>query len=752
MTQSKQHITIQTYRLAIEGMRCAGCVSKVESALASVNGVEQASVNLVDRTALVKVDHAITAGILIEAIQAIGFDAHTLHGMENVAEQQAAEADHIRHLFGRFIAAALIGLPLFFNLFFHYLPTLTAAPLLWFVIGMITLVTMAYAGSHFYIAAWRAFRHHSASMDTLIATGTAAAWLYSMILVFWPEMVPNVVATMGRHAYFDAALIIIALINLGQALEVRARGKTSAAIRRLIGLQATHARVLRDDVEMDLALAEVVIGDLIRVRPGEKIPVDGELIEGDSMVDESMLTGEPMPVRKQPGDRVVGSTINSAGSFLYSAHHVGADTVLAHIIEMIKNAQASKPKIGRMVDQIAALFVPTVLILAVATALLWLNFGPEPRVSFALVAAMSVLIIACPCALGLATPISLIVGVGKAAEFGILIRKGNALERASKLTTIVLDKTGTVTAGKPAVTDILSSHPERVLQLAASLEVGSEHPLATAIIDQAKKEQLALLNCDSFLAIPGQGISGYVDGQQLLLGNRKLMMSHHLTINATLRHQFETVATEAKTAMLLACDGLILGIIAVADPLKETSITAIRAMQQQGLKVILLSGDNRQTAEAIAARVGITAVYAEVMPAEKEAKIAALQAAGEIVAMVGDGINDAPALARADVGFAIGTGTDVAIESADITLMRSSLDGVIIAIAISKATLRNIKQNLFGAFIYNSLGIPIAAGALYPFLGLMLNPMLAGLAMALSSVTVVSNANRLRLFQPEVKK
>jgi len=739
---------MQKVRLAIDGMSCAGCVSKVETSLNAVPGVHQASVNLVDRTALVPADESVSAADLITAVQGAGYDAHTLEGLENVAEQQATEEKHMRSLFARFLFAGLVGLPLFLNLFFHYLPAISANKFLWLGIGMITLAAMVVAGRHFYIGAWRAFSHHSATMDTLIATGTGTAWLYSMAIILWPQIVPEVVASMGRHAYFDAALIIIALINMGQALEVRARGKTSEAIRRLIGLQASSARVLRDGKEVDIPIAGVVPGDVVRVRPGEKIPVDGEVLEGSSTVDESMLTGEPMPVQKQAGSSVVGSTINVSGSFLYTARHVGSDTVLAHIIEMVKNAQASKPKIGRIVDKVAGVFVPTVLILSVLTALIWLNFGPEPRISFALVAAMTVLIIACPCALGLATPISLIVGVGKAAEFGILIRKGEALERASKLTTIVLDKTGTVTAGKPEVTDVLAEDRDGALRLAAGIESGSEHPLAAAIVAKAHGRDLSIPACKAFQAISGQGVNGQIDGHNILFGNTALMAVNDIAVDKERAGQMVTLAEQGKTPMLLASDGVLVGILAVADPIKEGSAEAIAQMQALGLKVVMLTGDNHKTAVAVAAQVGITDVFAEVMPEDKDAKVAELQATGEVVGMVGDGINDAPALSRADVGFAIGAGTDVAIESADITLMRSSLDGVVVAIEISKATLRNIKQNLFGAFVYNTLGIPVAAGLLYPLMGLMLNPMLAGAAMAMSSVTVVTNANRLHLFKP----
>lgn len=732
-------------RLNIEGMSCAGCVSKVEAALSRTPGVQQASVNLVDRTASISGDD-LEADALISAIQGAGYDASVAGAAEGVEEQRDKEAAHFAGLMRRFIVAAVVALPMVADMFLGMLPGVNDARGLWLGIGVATLGTMIYAGRHFYIGAWRAFTHHSATMDTLIATGTGTAWLYSMLICMAPEIVPE----MARHAYFDAALIIISLINLGQALEVRARGKTSEAIRRLIGLQASTARVVRDGKELDVPLGEVSAGEVLRVRPGEKVPVDGEVLEGESSVDESMLTGEPMPVRKAAGDGVVGGTINASGSFLYRATHVGADSVLAHIIEMVKNAQASKPRIGRIVDKVAGVFVPTVLILAVLTALVWLNFGPEPRISFALVAAMSVLIIACPCALGLATQISLVVGVGKAAEFGILIRKGEALERASKLSTIVLDKTGTVTEGRPVVTDIIGDDQEGVLRMAAAVEAGSEHPLAAAIAARAADFPggMNVPVCQDFDSHAGQGVSGRVEGQAILLGNAAFMAERGISVEDGVLKQAENLAREAKTPMLLARDERVSGIIAVADPVKEDSKSAIARMQELGLKVVMLTGDNRQTAEAVATQVGITDFHADVMPQNKDEKVAELQTAGEVVGMVGDGINDAPALSRADVGFAIGAGTDVAIESADITLMRSSLDGVVTAIEISQATLRNIKQNLFGAFIYNTLGIPIAAGLLYPLMGLMLNPMLAGAAMAASSVTVVSNANRLRLFTP----
>ncbi|MDX2412648.1 MAG: copper-translocating P-type ATPase, partial [Woeseiaceae bacterium] len=530
-----------------------------------------------------------------------------------------------------------------------------------------------------------------------------------------------------------------------------ARSKTSEAIKRLIGLQPKTARVVRNGAEQDIAIEDVGLDDTLRVRPGERLAVDGIIIEGSSSINESMLTGEPTPVYKQVGDEVVAGTINKTGSFLFQAKRIGRDTALAQIIEMVRTAQASKPAIGRMVDKVAAVFVPAVLVITIITFFAWLTFGSGDQViSFAIVTAMTVLIIACPCALGLATPISIMAGVGKAAEFGTLIRNGDALQQAGKLDTIILDKTGTVTEGRPSVTSVLALDgwtEEQLLQWGASVEKGSEHPLAEAIVTAADEQKIALLQVTRFAAIAGHGVEAVVEGKTVLLGNRKLMSDRDVDISA-LEATVQELTRQAQTPMFVAVDNKAAGAISVSDAIKEDSVEAIRRMHDIGLKVVLLTGDNPVTAAAVAKQVGIDEVIAEVLPQEKAEKVAALQARGEIVGMVGDGINDAPALARADVGFAIGTGTDVAIESADITLMRGSLLGVVDAIAISKATVRNIKQNLFGAFIYNSLGIPVAAGVLYPFIGLLLNPMIAGAAMAMSSVTVVTNANRLRLFKP----
>lgn len=566
-----------------------------------------------------------------------------------------------------------------------------------------------------------------------------------MLIVSFPQLFPE----MARHVYFEATAMIIGLINLGLALEVKARGKTSEAIKRLIGLQAKTARVIRDGKDLDIDIAHVLLNDHVKVRPGEKIPVDGVVFEGNSTIDESMLTGEPMPVEKVIGDDVFTGTLNKSGSIIFKATRVGKDTALARIISMVKRAQNSKPPIGRLADVIAAYFVPAIMIIAIVSAMVWFNFGPEPSSVFAIVSATTILIIACPCALGLATPMSVMVGVGKAAESGVLIRNGEALQTASKITAMIIDKTGTITEGKPQVTDIIlvnADSEEQVLALSAGIESHSEHPLAQAIVESANDRGIEAIDTEHFNAISGKGVEAEVDGQTLLFGNLKLMLDKHIDIGLH-EAKAQVLAENAKTPMYLALAGQLLAIIAVSDPIKPDSIEAIARLKLNGIKVIMLTGDNKATAAAVAKKVGIDDFFAEVMPEDKANKVAELQQQNEVVGMTGDGINDAPALALADVGFAIGTGTDVAIESADVTLMRGSLHGLADAIAISKATLRNIKQNLFGAFIYNVAGIPLAAGVLFPVFGILLNPVIAGAAMAFSSLTVVSNANRLRLFK-----
>lgn len=542
--------------------------------------------------------------------------------------------------------------------------------------------------------------------------------------------------------------MIIGLINLGQALEVRARGKTSAAVKRLLDLGAKTARVIRDGEEQDIPVEQVQAGDQLRVRPGEKIAVDGTVEEGESRIDESMLTGEPMPVNKAPGDKVSAGTLNEAGTLLYTATAVGKDTALSHIVALVKKAQGSKPPIGRLADQVSAIFVPTIMLIAIAAALVWFNVGPEPRLTHMLISATTVLIIACPCALGLATPMSVMVGVGKAAEYGILIRQGEALQTSSQLDTVVLDKTGTITEGKPAVTDIVCNEGQQedtVLTLAASVESGSEHPLATAILNESKQRELSLDSASEFQALNGKGVTATIQGKTYRLGNRRWLESEGVNINL----DSTSLTDKGVTPLFLSEANTLLGIIGVADRIKDDSKAAIARLKDQGLKVIMITGDIAASANAIAEQAGVDEVMAEVLPEDKAKKIQALQSEGRTVAMVGDGINDAPALAQADVGFAIGTGTDVAIESAAITLMGGSLHGVPDAMAISSATVRNIKQNLFGAFVYNSLGVPVAAGILYPLTGNLLSPVIAGAAMSLSSVTVVTNANRLRFFKPK---
>ena len=736
--------------LLIEGAGCASCVAKIESALCQVPGVTQAQMNFAQRS--VAVTGNAKADELIKAVEAAGYGAK-LNAAEDdhgaMAEKEKTDEQYYKRLLRDTFIALGLGVPLmaYGLLGGAMMVTTFNEQMAWLVVGLLTLAVMIYSGKHFYVGAWTSFKNHSANMDTLIALGTGTAWLYSMAVVFAPQFIPE----MARHVYFEATAMIIGLINLGLALELKARGRTSDAIKRLIGLQAKTARVVRGDQEIDIKIEQVVAGDIVRVRPGEKVPVDGEVTEGSTAIDESMLTGEPMPVSKGVGDKIVGGSINKSGSILFKATRVGKDTALAQIVNMVKRAQNSKPPIGRMADVIAAVFVPVVMIIAVLSALIWLNLGPEPVLAFAMVSATTVLIIACPCALGLATPMSVMVGMGKAAEAGVLIRNGEALQSASKITAMILDKTGTITLGAPKVTDVITAanfDEETVLQLAATLESGSEHPLAMAIVESAKERDIALGKLSNFNAIAGQGVSADVDGKSLLFGNEKLMREHDIDIGDFLSRA-QALALEAKTPMYFAIDNKFAAIIAVADPIKEDSIAAIKRLQSDGVRVVMLTGDNRDTAQAVADKVGITELFAEVLPEQKSEKVQQLQMEGEIVGMTGDGINDAPALAIANVGFAIGTGTDVAIESADVTLMRGSLHGLADAIAVSKATLRNIKQNLFGAFIYNAAGIPIAAGILYPVFGLLLSPVIAGAAMAFSSLTVVTNANRLRFFKAQ---
>lgn len=617
-----------------------------------------------------------------------------------------------------------------------------------FIVGLLTIPVMAWSGGQFFTGMWEGLKHRSANMHTLIATGISAAWIYSAVALLWPGLFPD---PGMAEVYYDVTTVVTALVVLGMAMEVRAKGRSSEAIRKLIGLQPKTAHVLRDGQEVEISVDEVAVGDLVIVRPGEKIAVDGVVTEGTSSVDESMLTGESLPVLKEPGKEVFGGTLNKTGSFTFKATKVQQDTALANIVEMVKQAQGSRIPVQRIVDRVSAIFTPGVLILAILGFILWYDFGPQPSAVYALIVAVTTLIIACPCALGMATPMSLTTGIGKGAENGILIRSGEALQIAETLNTIVLDKTGTITQGKPSLTDTipLGRFTEtEVLRIGASIEQGSEHPLAGAILEGAKEREISIAKVTGFNAIPGHGVEGWIEGKRVLFGNLKLMKKEGIPL-IDLQAYTTRLADQGKTPMCLAVDGKAAGIIAVADTVKEDSAEAIRLMKKMGLEVVMITGDNERTARAIAQQVGIDRVLADVLPQDKAENIRKLQAEGKKVAMVGDGINDAPALTQADIGIAIGTGTDVAIEASDITLIKGSLKGVVHAIQISRATMRNVHQNLFGAFIYNAAGLPIALGILYPFFGILLSPLIAAAAMAFSSVTVVANANRLRNFKPK---
>ncbi|HLA17610.1 MAG TPA: copper-translocating P-type ATPase [Candidatus Limnocylindrales bacterium] len=617
---------------------------------------------------------------------------------------------------------------------------------LWVAMGVSSLAVLVYSGNQFFTGAAEALRHRQANMHTLIAIGTGTAWVYSTVALLAPQIFPSAEMT---DVYYDVTVVVTALVVIGMAMEVKARGRTSEAIEKLIGLAPKTARVIRDGTEVEIQVDEVAIDDLVVVRPGSKVPVDGIVTDGASAVDESMITGESMPVGKGPGDEVIGATINTTGAFRFRATRVGPDTALATIVRMVGDAQASKVPIQRVVDVVSGYFTPTVLILAIAGFVIWYDVGPAPAFAYAMIVAVTTLIIACPCALGMATPMALTTGVGLAATHGILIRSGDALQAAKRLDTIVLDKTGTITIGKPAVTDIVPADgldPDVVLALAAAAERDSEHPLAAAIVAEADARGVTRLGVASFEAFPGHGIRARFRNGRILVGNRIFLESAGVKASA-LSGEAERLADEGKTPVFVALDDRAAGVIAIADPVKADSQAAIAALIKQGLQVVMITGDNRRTADAIARAVGVDRVLAEVLPQEKAHEVRKLQLEGRTVGMVGDGINDAPALAQADVGFAIGTGTDVAIEASDVTLISGSLRGIVAAIRISRATMANVHQNLFGAFIYNALGLPVALGLLYPLFGILLTPILAALAMSFSSVTVISNANRLKRFK-----
>lgn len=729
-------------RLSILGMRCAGCVSAIEAALSALDGVVSVSVNFADHSAVVK--SQTTPELLIQAVKEAGYDAAVMEGFEDPAEQEAQEMQRYRKLMKKAFVAGAFGAFLMIAEHLDWLPAIGSATgqWLWPEIALVTLGILVYSGWHFYSGAIKSLSLGQANMDTLIALGTGSAWLYSCIVIDYSETLP----ALAKHAYFEAAVVILAFINLGTGLETMARGKTSSAIRKLIGLQPRTARVVRNGEEIDVPIEEVGLGETLRVRPGEKIPVDGVLLEGHSTLDESMLTGEPMPAEKKVGSEVVAGTMNQTGSFLFQATRIGHETALAQIIKSVRQAQSSKPEIARLADKISGVFVPSVVVIAFLTFFVWYVFGPEPSLGYAFATSMTVLVIACPCALGLATPISVMVAVGRAAQSGILIRKGDALQTAGKLTCLILDKTGTVTEGKPTVSTIEAIDnvsEDHILQLAASIESGSEHPLAAAVLLAAEKKQITLDKVLQFEAVAGFGVTALINQQKVTFGNKALMDLRGIKF-LRYNNKLEKLSAQGKTPMLLAVEDKVIGIIAVSDPIKRDSAHAVQRLIKQGIRIIMVTGDNEITAHAIAKEAGIVEVRAQVLPQDKAAIVKELQAQGEIVGMVGDGINDAPALAQANVGLAIGTGTDVAIESADVVILQGSLLKVPEVIELSKATVINIKQNLVGAFFYNTISIPVAAGLLYPLFGILLNPMIAGAAMAMSSLTVVTNANRLR--------
>jgi Cu+-exporting ATPase len=748
-----------TARIPIKNMHCSSCIIRIELALQMTPGIVSARASLGPNAADIEYQpEKVDFDAIRRAIESAGYhvaepkiDARS----EVLDPAEAANEEEYRSLMRKFWFAAAISIPVMALSYPDLIPGLRdwmpmgsdTRRTVWALLGVLSLPVLVWAGSQFFTGMGDALKHRAANMHTLIAIGISAAYVYSVVAVAAPGIFPNMTLA---EVFWDVTDVVVALVVLGLALEIKAKGRTSQAIKKLIGLQAKTARVIRDGKEIDIPVEEVLVNDLVVVRPGEKIPVDGQVTAGSSAVDESMITGESMPVEKQVGDEVIGGTLNKTGSFRFTATKVGKDTALATIIRMVKDAQGSKAPIQRVVDTVSGYFVPAVMILAVLAAIAWYDFGPEPRVIFATVVLVTTLIIACPCALGLATPTSLTVGIGKGAENGILIRSGDALQAAEKLDAIILDKTGTITKGEPAVTDVVvtQGHDERnVLRLTASLERGSEHPLGEAIVKGAEARKLSLSDAEAFAAIPGHGVSGRVDGHEVLFGNAKLMLDRGISI-AMLETEWGRLANEGKTPMYVSIDNKAAGLVAVADTVKADSKAAIEVLKGLGIEVVMLTGDNKRTGRAIGREVGIERVLAEVLPDDKAHEVQKLQLEGKSVGMVGDGVNDAPALAQADVGFAIGTGTDVAIEASDVTLIKGSLMGVVTAIEISRATMRNVRQNLVGAFGYNTLGIPVAMGVLYPFIGLLLSPLIAAAAMAFSSVTVVTNANRLRFFQP----
>jgi Cu+-exporting ATPase len=735
------------------GITCPTCAVNIETALGALPGVDDIRVNFgADRVTARYNPAQISPEKMREIVENSGYklQIRSNPGSEETEDREAADRRaERRDLTRRLIVGAILTVPVLFAVMtsdFFYTPWMPSILLNhWFQLALITPV-MFYTGWPIHRTGWLTLRHRTADMNTLITIGTIAAFGYSLVVTVAPGILP----VEFRHVYYEAAGVILTLIMLGRLLEAIAKGGTGEAIRKLIGLQAKTARVIRNGEEADVPIEQVQLDDIVLVRPGEKVPVDGEIVEGRSTLDESMVTGESLPVTKGEGNTVIGATINQTGAFRFKATRVGKDTMLAQIIQLVEQAQGSKAPIQRLADLIASRFVPIVIFIAIGTFVIWFNFGPIPALIFALVNAVAVLIIACPCALGLATPLSIMVGTGKGAQNGILIRSAEALETAHKLQILVLDKTGTITKGQPSLTDVVPVNDitaDELLHLVASAERSSEHPLGQAIIQGARDKRLELTEPGEFQSVTGKGIQVAVDGRQVLVGNRRLLDDAGIE-TAALEEQAERLAAEGKTPMFTAVDGRPAGVVAVADTVKEDSIAAVSTLRRLGIEVVMITGDNRRTAEAIARQVGIDRVLAEVLPQDKALEVKRLQGENKLVGMVGDGINDAPALAQADVGIAIGTGTDVAIEASDITLISGELAGVVTAITLSRSTMRNIRQNLIFAFFYNTVGIPVAAGVLYPPFGILLSPMIAAAAMALSSLSVVTNANRLRGYKP----
>lgn len=731
----------EKFTFEVQGLHCASCVQRVESSLNAVRGVSDATINLASGKATVSINpEVVTNENLGKAVEEAGYKAR----FANEEENSKGSPTGFNALTTKLYFSLAVGVLLLWATFPWLMET---APHIlhngWLQLLLATPIQF-WAGFDFYRSAIAGLRHRAANMDTLVAIGTSVAYFYSVFVVLFPEVVVRI--GIDPMPYFDASVVIIAFILLGRFLEDKAKRGTSAAIKKLLTLQAKTARVVRDGREIDIPVNEVVVGETIRVRPGEKVPVDGEIIEGASSVDESMVTGESIPVEKTPGSTVIGATINKTGSFLFKANRVGKETMLSQIIQLVEQAQGSKAPIQRLADLVSSYFVPVVLMLAVATFVIWYDFGPPPAFLFAMINAVAVLIIACPCAMGLATPTAIMVATGNGAERGILIRNAEALETAYKLNTVIFDKTGTLTHGKPEVTDVVSFsryNDKDVLLIAASIEKGSEHSLAESIVKKAENEGLVVSPTKDFQALAGHGVSGKVNDTSVLLGNRKLLSLNNVSYSAN-EDAITALENEGKSVVILAVDGEVAGIVAVSDTIKESAKQAIDALTRLGIESVMITGDNERAANAVAKKVGISKILAQVLPAEKESEVRKVQKEGKIVAMVGDGINDAPALAAADLGIAIGTGTDVAIEAADITLMHKDLMLVPNAIELSKRTMRTMKMNLVWAFGYNVILIPVAMGVLYPFFKILLNPMLASAAMALSSIFVVLNSLRLR--------